>query len=61
MTELIWDGKYTNGRKTAPVRIAISSYMNNEPGDYTVLLKVIDILGNDTTKAMNITINRNAE
>jgi adenine-specific DNA-methyltransferase len=27
-----------------------------EPGDYTIVVKVIDILGNDTTKTMRVTI-----
>lgn len=29
----------------------------DQPGTYTVLVKVIDILGNDTTKAIEVTIN----
>lgn len=32
------------------------SHLYNEPGKYTVLVKVIDILGNDTTKVLNIDI-----
>ena len=41
MAELIWDGKYDeHGHKRAPVRI----------------VKVIDILGNDTTKTLTIEI-----
>jgi hypothetical protein len=23
MTELVWDGKYVNGKKSAPVRVAL--------------------------------------
>jgi hypothetical protein len=32
------------------------SHLYNEPGRYTVLVKVIDILGNDTTKVLHIDI-----
>jgi adenine-specific DNA-methyltransferase len=33
-----------------------ASHMYEAPGEYTVLVKVIDLLGNDTTKAINIRI-----
>jgi len=33
-----------------------TSHIYNEKGKYTVMVKVIDILGNDTTKALNIEI-----
>jgi hypothetical protein len=27
-----------------------------EPGEYTLMVKVIDILGNDTTKTLKVTV-----
>jgi adenine-specific DNA-methyltransferase len=32
------------------------SYKYSEPGKYTVVVKVIDILGNDTTKTLEVTV-----
>lgn len=28
----------------------------DEPGDYTIVVKVIDILGNDTTKSLKVEV-----
>jgi DNA modification methylase len=33
-----------------------TTHAYNEPGNYTVLVKVIDILGNDTTKALEVEV-----
>jgi hypothetical protein len=33
-----------------------ATYEYGEPGDYKVVVKVIDILGNDTTKSLDITV-----
>jgi DNA modification methylase len=33
-----------------------ASYTYEEPGTYTIVVKVIDILGNDTTKSVSVTI-----
>jgi adenine specific DNA methylase Mod len=33
-----------------------TSYEYEEPGEYTVVVKVIDILGNDTTKTLSVTV-----
>jgi hypothetical protein len=79
MTELIWDGKYVDGKKQSPVRVALpfqtietvnesaadrqrtkielgAKYTYAEPGKYRIVVKVIDILGNDTTKPLEVTV-----
>ena len=33
-----------------------TSHEYEEPGEYTVVVKVIDILGNDTTKTLSVTV-----
>lgn len=33
-----------------------ASYAYEAPGAYTVLVKVIDLLGNDTTKALTVEV-----
>ena len=33
-----------------------TTHTYDEPGDYTVVVKVIDILGNDTTKTVKVKV-----
>jgi PKD repeat protein len=33
-----------------------TSHQYEQPGEYTVVVKVIDILGNDTTKTLSVTV-----
>ncbi len=60
MTELIWDGKFgADDKKVAPVWIAPNfawSTHTSNPVKYTVLVKTIDILRNDTTEAMEVKV-----
>lgn len=45
---------YRTKKNTKLGRTAAHSY--EEPGRYTVLVKVIDLLGNDTTKALEVEV-----
>ncbi len=73
MTELIWDGKYKDGKKVSPVRIALpfqtietvnekrkaglqTDMFAAAASQYQVVVKVIDILGNNTTKLIVVEI-----
>jgi adenine-specific DNA-methyltransferase len=38
-----------------------TSHQYDAPGEYTVVVKVIDILGNDTTKSVSVTVPGNAK
>jgi len=42
-------------RKNADLELS-TSHEYQSPGDYTVVVKVIDILGNDTTKTLSVTV-----
>jgi adenine-specific DNA-methyltransferase len=42
-------------RKSNDLTLAVE-HEYSEPGDYTVVVKVIDILGNDTTKAIPVKV-----
>jgi adenine-specific DNA-methyltransferase len=42
-------------RKDPKISLDVS-YVYPEPGKYTVVIKVIDILGNDTTKTLDVTV-----
>ncbi|MCL4553168.1 MAG: PKD domain-containing protein, partial [Candidatus Marsarchaeota archaeon] len=42
-------------RKSRELKLAVE-HEYPEPGAYTVLVKVIDILGNDTTKAIQLKV-----
>jgi hypothetical protein len=49
----MWQAYRTKKNKSILLK---TDHKYDEPGDYTVLVKVIDILGNDTTKAIEIKI-----
>ncbi len=42
-------------RKDPKISLNVS-YVYPEPGKYTIVVKVIDILGNDTTKTVELTV-----
>jgi adenine-specific DNA-methyltransferase len=42
--------------KKEPKLSLCASHPYEQPGTYTVVVKVIDILGNDTTKALTVTV-----
>lgn len=44
----------TRKAKTLQKQIASPSGIYKEPGEYKVVVKVIDILGNDTTKTVKV-------
>jgi adenine-specific DNA-methyltransferase len=48
-----WQAYRTRKDKTLQKQI-VHTY--TEPGDYTIVVKVIDILGNDTTKSLRVTV-----
>ena len=48
-----WQSYRTRKDRTLLVRV---NHTYEEPGDYAVLVKVIDILGNDTTKTLNVKV-----
>ncbi|MCY3977676.1 MAG: DNA methyltransferase [Chloroflexi bacterium] len=55
------DDTFHNQRQTYRTRkdrtlLPRLNYTYSEPGDYVVLVKVIDILGNDTTKTLNVKV-----
>ena len=55
------DDTFHNQRQTYRTRkhrklLPRLNYTYSEPGDYAVLVKVIDILGNDTTKTLNVKV-----
>ncbi|MCY4061933.1 MAG: DNA methyltransferase [Chloroflexi bacterium] len=55
------DDTFHNQRQTYRTRkdrtlLSRLNYTYSEPGDYVVLVKVIDILGNDTTKTLNVRV-----
>jgi PKD repeat protein len=39
-----------------PILELSTSHEYEEPGEYTIVVKVIDILGNDTTKSLSVTV-----
>ena len=70
-TELVWEGKYdsagnqgdtfhnewqTYRTRKEPKLDLETKHTYDEPGEYTVVVKVIDILGNDTTKTVNVKV-----
>lgn len=68
MTELMWEGKYDkDGKRVALLRVALpfqtvekvnesAAHTYDPLGEYTIVVKVIDILGNDTTKTMKVKV-----
>ena len=42
--------------KKQPKILLKASHEYDEPGTYTIVIKVIDILGNDTTKAITVDV-----
>lgn len=49
----MWQTYRTRQDKKLQLQVA---HKYTQPGDYTILIKVIDILGNDTTKTLQVTI-----
>lgn len=49
----MWQAYRTRQNKTLPLT---ARHVYDEPGEYTVMVKVIDILGNDTTKILKIVV-----
>jgi DNA modification methylase len=64
-----WDNKgdtfhnewqtYRTRKSRELLRSATHTY--NEPGEYTIVVKVIDILGNDTTKTLKVSVGADAK
>jgi DNA modification methylase len=50
----MWQAYRTRKDKTLTLK---ASHIYDEPGEYTVMVKAIDILGNDTTKMLKVTVN----
>lgn len=48
-----WQAYRTRQNKTLTLK---ASYLYEQPGEYTVMVKVIDILGNDTTKVLKVNV-----
>jgi adenine-specific DNA-methyltransferase len=48
-----WQAYRTRKDNTLPLEI---THAYSEPGDYTIVIKVIDILGNDTTKTIKVSV-----
>ena len=44
------------GRGTKTKLMLLDPLTSTEPGEYTVVVKVIDILGNDTTKTLSVIV-----
>jgi hypothetical protein len=53
-TELVWVGKY-DARKDKSLALR-TDHPYDAPGEYRVMVKVIDILGNDTTKTLTVEV-----
>lgn len=51
-----WQDYRTRKKKTLQKQIVSPADTYKEPGEYRIVVKVIDILGNDTTKTMSVTI-----
>jgi hypothetical protein len=70
-TELVWEGKYdsagnkgdtfhnewqTHRTRQEPKLDLATTHAYTEPGQYTVVVKAIDILGNDTMKTVKVKV-----
>jgi adenine-specific DNA-methyltransferase len=49
----MWQTYRTRQDKSLQQQVA---HPYDEPGQYTIMVKVIDILGNDTTKTLQVTV-----
>ena len=48
-----WQSYRTRKDRTLVIR---KNHEYKEPGDYVILVKVIDVLGNDSTKTLNVKV-----
>jgi len=48
-----WQAYRTRQDKSLQLQVA---HQYDQPGDYTIMTKVIDILGNDTTKTLKVKV-----
>jgi adenine-specific DNA-methyltransferase len=54
--ELVWQGKYNEdgSRKKRRLPLASDPHTYEKSGRYRILVKVIDMFGNDTSQAFNV-------
>jgi len=54
----MWQAYRTRTKKKAagPTLQLQTTHRYEEPGEYTIMVKVIDILGNDTTKTVRVSV-----
>ena len=53
----MWQTYRTRGKKKGGEALQLqTTHRYEQPGDYTIMVKVIDILGNDTTKTVKVTV-----
>jgi len=57
-TELVWPGKYNEDgtRKERKLPLACDPHTYEKAGKYRILVKVIDIFGNDTSQAFDVEV-----
>ena len=53
----MWQTYRTRGKKKGGEALQLqTTHRYEQPGDYTIMVKVIDILGNDTTKTVRVSV-----
>jgi DNA modification methylase len=53
----MWQAYRTRGKKKGGESLQMqTTHRYDQPGEYTIMVKVIDILGNDTTKTVKVTV-----